>query len=298
MPLFTQVFQRAMEALLSRIQAVAQQTGSKDSSKNVVPEGETVDEFTQLKREINLHIRELRNSIKERDEYAKARGTQDDKVEIVRQSTLIRQALQDVRNEATRLREMVAKEERKLAAKGKSTESESITNRHRMCDLVEAHIEECDRWFKGLSFASVKDNPDKRLLLKGSQFQAAAPIPVSFTPTDATETELEQIDGIEEWRLQIQANEQEIDEKLDQVVEATAGIAQLAKVISHEYAALGIMVDEVESQMNKTGDNLDGANAKLADVKKKLASKKNCCIDITLFLIMLALIGFLIWKYA
>jgi predicted nucleic acid-binding Zn-ribbon protein len=284
-----------MEALLQRIRAVSQQTGSKDPSQSVVPEGETVDEFTQLKREINLHIRELRNAIKERDTYSQARGAKDDKVEIVRQSTVIRGQLNDVRAEAARLREMVAKEERKLSSKGKSTES--LENRRKMCDLVEAHIEECDRWFKGLSFASVKDDPSKRLLLKGSQFTQPAPVAANFSPADSTETELEQIDGIEEWRLQIQANEQEIDSKLDQMIEQTAAVEQLAKVIGHEYAALGIMVDQVEDQMNRTGDNLDNTNAKLAHVKKKLASKKNCCIDVVLFLIILALIGFLIWKY-
>jgi predicted nucleic acid-binding Zn-ribbon protein len=288
-------FSKGMDVLLQRVQAVAQQTGSKDAGKSVVPEGESVDEFTHLKREINLHIRELRNSIKERDTYAQGGGGKDDTNEIVRQSNAIRTKISEARAEAARLREMVTKTERQRSAKGKSVED--LENRRRMCDLVDAHIDECDRWFKGLSFASVTDDPPKRLLFKGSQLQQAVPIQADFKPPDATETKLEQIDGINEWRLLIQATEQEIDTKLDSVVVATAAVAQLAKTISHEYEALGIMVDEVEGQMTKTGDNLDGANEKLADVKKKLASGKNCCIDLTLFVIMIALIGFLIWKY-
>jgi hypothetical protein len=157
-----------MDALLERVKAVSQQTGSKDTTQNVIPEGEKVDEFTHLKREINLHIREIRNAIKDRDTYSQSRGAKDDKAEIVRQSTVIRTKITDARSEATRLREMVTRDERKLTSKGKSTES--LENRRKMCDLVEAHIEECDRWFKGLSFTSIKDDPQKRLLLKGSQF--------------------------------------------------------------------------------------------------------------------------------
>jgi hypothetical protein len=95
----------------------------------------------------------------------------------------------------------------------------------------------------------------------------------------------------------VQENEQVIEQKLDQVLIATSAVAQLAREIGKDYEALGIMVDQVEGQMNKTGDNLESANAKLKYIRKKLGSKKNCCIDVTLFLIMLALIGFLIWKY-
>jgi uncharacterized coiled-coil DUF342 family protein len=284
-----------MNNLLERVRAVAKATGTKDDSETIVPEGETVDEFTHLKREINLHIRELRNAIKERDTFANSRAARDDKAEIVRQSTQIRTRLQDVRAEAQRLREMVMKEQRQLESKNKPTNV--LENRFKMCDLVDAHIEECDRWFKGLSFASVKDDPSKRMLLKGSQFTQPAPIQANFVPKDSTETELEQIDGIDEWRIQIQENEQVIDQRLDEVLQQTAAVRNLAEMIGHEYKALGMMVDEVEAQMDKTQENLNTTNEQLAKTKKKLASKKNCCIDIFLFLIILAVIGYLIWSH-
>jgi predicted nucleic acid-binding Zn-ribbon protein len=284
-----------MNDLLERVRAVAKATGTKDDSQTIVPEGETVDEFTHLKREINLHIRELRNAIKERDTFAGSRAAREDKAEIVRQSTQIRTRLTDIRAEAQRLREMVMKEQRRLESKGKPTNV--LDNRFKMCDLVEAHIEECDRWFKGLSFASVKDDPAKRMLLKGSQFTQPAPIQANFVPKDSTETELEQIDGIDEWRIQIQESEQVIDQRLDEIVQQTAAVRNLAVMIGHEYKALGIMIDEVESQMDKTQDNLDTTNAQLEKTKKKLASKKNCCIDIFLFLIIIAIVGYLIWSH-
>jgi uncharacterized coiled-coil DUF342 family protein len=285
-----------MNELLNRVQAIARATGNKDDHQ-IVTEGEEVDEFTLLKRQINLDIRELRNAIRDRDEYANSRGAKEDKAEIVRQSTVIRTRLQEIRGNAQRMRDMVAKEEDKLKSKNKS--AEGLGNRYKMCDLVDAHIEECDRWFKGLQFASVKDDPSKRLLMKGSNFQEVQTVQtVDFQPQDATQSELAEIDGIEEWRMQIQENEQKIDQQLDQVLEGTLQIKKLATVLGQEYQELGIMIDEVDHQMDKSQQNLDSANAQITDLKKKLATKQNCCIDVTLFLLILAIVGYLIWKYA
>ncbi|OHS97066.1 hypothetical protein TRFO_09598 [Tritrichomonas foetus] len=286
-----------MDRLLRRVEAIAVATGSKEAQQSTVAEGEKVDKFTLLKREVNVKIREVRNSIKERDEYANSPGGKEDKTEIIRQSTLIRNQIKELQDDAKSMRNMVMEEEGKLVAKNKS--SENLQNRYKMCDLIDAHIAECERWFKGLSFASVKDDPSKRALLKGSNFndEMTNPTLVDFKPTDPTQTELEDVDGIEEWQLQIQENEQIIDSQIDQVLEGTYAISHLASQISQEYKILSEMDKDVDKQMDKTQSNLDNANEQLKKTSKIVAAKRNCCLDITLILLLIACIGFILWKY-
>ncbi|KAH0788560.1 hypothetical protein GPJ56_007525 [Histomonas meleagridis] len=285
-----------MEKLLRRVEEIGKATGNKDTPESQGKNNKKVDKFTLKKREINLQIRELRNDIAERDRYANARGTKDDKPEIVRQSTLIRTKLQNVKEEAKAIRDMVIKEEAKYSKKGK--ECPNIENRYKMCDLIDAHIEECERWFKGLSFVSQKNDPMKAALLKGANFSANLnPELVTFVPQDPTQTELEEIDGIDEWQLQINENEQAIDEKIDQVLEGTEFLKHLAQTMHDEYQVLTVMTDDVDKQMDKTQENLDDANKRLEHTKDALGTKAGCCMDVFLVILLICCVGFILWKY-
>ena len=62
------------------------------------------------------------------------------------------------------MRKLVQEEQQKLEKKGKS--SDAIAKRYELCDLVDAHIQECEAWQKGVTFASPRDDPKKRALLK------------------------------------------------------------------------------------------------------------------------------------
>lgn len=288
-----------MERLLERVRAIAIATGSSDGKeKGANFNDKNVDEFTQLKRDINVKIREIRNAIKDRDEYAKSTEGQNDKTEIVRKATLIRSQIKEVKEESKRMRDIVMTEEGVLI--GKNKDASCLQNRYKMCDLIDAHIEECERWYKGLSFASAKSDPSKRALLKGSNYNDENTNPQLVeikTPTDSTQTELEDIDGIEEWQLQIQENEQIIDNQIDQVLEGSYAINQLADKISTEYQILSAMDKDVDKQMDKTLNNLEGTNAQLKKASAILSAKRNCCLDITLILLLIMCVGFILWKY-
>ncbi|KAH0795553.1 hypothetical protein GPJ56_000432 [Histomonas meleagridis] len=285
-----------MEKLLRRVEEIGKATGNKDNQQNQNQNNKKVDKFTRKKREINLLIREIRNDIAERDRYASARGTRDDKQEIIRQSTLIRTKIQNAKEESKAIRDLVIKEEAKFSKKGK--ECPNIENRYKMCDLIDAHIEECERWFKGLSFVSQKSDPLKSALLKGSNFSTNInPELVTFVPQDPTQTELEEIDGIDEWQMQINENEQAIDEKLDQVLEGTEVLKHLAKTMHDEYQILSVMTDDVDKQMDKTQENLDDANSRLEKTKDALGTKSGCCMDVFLVILLICCVGFILWKY-
>ena len=285
-----------MNKLLERVNAVAVATGNKDKKSQLVTENEEVDEFTLAKRRMNLDIRELRQMISDRDKYANSITGKNDQPEIIRQSNEIRKRIRDLRDVAASMRQMIEKDRDKARKKG--VDLSGVEAREKMCDLIDAHLDECEQWSKGHSFSSAKDSSKRRALLKGANLQDDGPVEMAnFVPGDPTESALENIDDIDEWRLQVQENEQVIEEQLTQILEQTQAVSVLSKKIGDEYEALGIMVNDVEEQMEKAENNLGETNAQMEHAKKKLASASNCCCDIFLFLIMLALVGFLIWKY-
>ena len=285
------------DTLLKRVEAIAVATGSKDETEHQNIDDKKVDEFTKLKRLVGVKIRELRNAIKERDDYANSPGGKEDKTELIRQGTLIGNQIKEVKEDAQKMRRMVMDEEGKLLSKGK--DAIVLQPRYKMCDLIDSHIEECQRWFKGLSFTSLKDDPSKRALLKGSNLNEENYNPqlVDFKPADPTQTELEDVEGIEDWQMQIQENEQIIDNQIDQVLEGTYAIKSLADKISNEYSVLMEMDKDVDKKMDKTQGKLDDANKQVKRLSKVLNLKKNCCFDIVLLLLLIACVGFILWKY-
>ena len=281
-----------MQRLLDRVNEIAMATGNKDKKSQLVTENEKVDEFTLSKRYMGVQVRELREMISDRDKYANSISGKNDQPEIIRQSNEIRKRIRELRDKASSMREMVEHDANK-----KGVDPASIDARRKMCDLIDAHIDECENWSKGQSFAST-NNSKRRALLKGSNLQDDGPVEMaSFVPGDPTESALENIDGIDEWRIQIQQNEQVIEEQLDEILVKSQAMRQLTNKITAEYETLGVMVDDVGKEMDKAEENLQGTNEQMAHAKKKLASASNCCCDIFLFLILIALVGFLIWKY-
>ncbi|EAY09184.1 hypothetical protein TVAG_363990 [Trichomonas vaginalis G3] len=283
-----------LEKLLNRAKEMAKATGSADGKKD--GEGdEELDEFTKLKNEICEMERQTRLDIKARDEFAEAIGTRDQKAEIVKQTSQIRNKIKEMRNKVDQLRQMVADQEEQLRKKNKT--SEGLQNRKKLCDLCDARIDECERWAKGHSFVSAKDDPKKRALLKGANFDdTATPQLAHFVPSP-TESEYEEIAGIEDWRLQINKNEQEIDQKLDQLVEGTSALVHIANQLHDEYEILGRMTDEVDEKMDKVDAKLESTNERVNALLEKVGGCSNCCIDIFLVLVILACLYFIASKF-
>lgn len=283
-----------LEKLIGRAKAMAKETGSGD--KNGDKDGdEEMDEFTRLKNEICDMERQCRLDIKARDEFAEAIGTRDQKAEIVKMTTSIRNSIKDMRSKVDQLRTIVTDEEEKLRKKNKT--SEGLKNRKKLCDLCDARIDECERWMRGHSFVSVKDDPKKRALLKGANFdESATPTLATFVPSP-TESEYEEIAGIEDWRLQINKNEQEIDQQLDQLVEGTSQLVYIANQLQQEYQILGVMTDEVDNKMDKVDEKLVTTTERVNKFLEKQGSCANCCIDIFLLLVILACIYFIVTRF-
>ena len=283
-----------MDKLLKRVQAVAQITGN-DKNQGKKTDDQEEDEFILLKREICQLERDTRNDIKARDDFAENSATRDQKAEIVKQTTQIRGRIKELRAKADELRGIYQKQVDEMKKQGKT--SDGLDNRKKMCDLIDARIDEVERYCKGLKFVSARDDPSRRALLKGANFEATeSPQLATFVP-GPTNSEYEEIDGIDEWRMQVQENEQIIDEQLDQVVELTSQLVLTANMIRDEYAILGQMTDHVAEKIEKTDEKVVNTNEKLKETIDKIAGGRNCCLDIFLVLIILACIYFIVTQF-
>lgn len=285
-----------MDNLLKRVNAIAVATGN-DEEKGDVTGGVEIDEFTRIKREINLEIREIRNDIKYRDEFADSFAGKNDQTEIAKKSAAIMVKIKELKGRKADLVKLVNQEEAKLRKKNQDVKT--LDSRKKMCDLIEAHIEEVDRWSKGRSLVKQRDDPNKATLLKGAKLGfETAPNPGNFIPSNATETELEEVDGIDEELMQIRETEQVIDQQLDQLLDSTQKIKTVAARLGEEYRVLGGMLDEAEDKMDKTSGNLESANDQLAEVTKAVGGCcKNCCLDILLIVAILGCVYYILARF-
>ena len=284
-----------MEKLIKRARAVAQQTGDEKGKKKKNDEEENVDDFILLKREICEYERDTRNDIKARDEFAENPATRDQKAEIVKQTTAIKGRIKELRAKADELRNIYQKQVDDMKKRG--TTAANMENRKKMCDLIDARIDEVERYAKGLKFVSAQDDPSRRALLKGANFEETeSPQLATFVP-GPTNSEYEDIDGIDEWRMQVQENEQVISDQLDQVLELTSQLVLTSRMIQDEYAILGTMTDKVDEKITKTDDKLVNANEQLKETIDKIAGGRNCCLDIFLIILILACIYFIVTQF-
>jgi len=281
-----------MEPLLRRAHAIAKRTGSDTNNTSLVADGEKADGFTLLKREINQLITKARNDCKARDDFRDGVGTKDQKSELVRQTASLQSMISELRQKSTNLREVLSNDKKK----SKTPDTDMFQNREKICNLIDAHIDEVEKWVKGSQFVSPKNDPSKKALLKGAKADiTVSPMKIDYKPSP-TETELEDIDGIDEWRAQVQENEQAIDGKLDLVLEGSYRVRNLANTLSEEYKVFGTMLDDVEKKMDHANDTVVNGTQRAKETLEKVTGG-HCCLDLFLIIVILACLYFIIQKY-
>jgi hypothetical protein len=110
-----------MDHLMGRVEAIARETGHVEGEEDGGAISDEKDEFLQLKHQIGTEIRELRNSIKDRDRFANSSGSEKNKPEIIRMSTEIKQQIKVLREKAQDLRGLLERKLKDLEKKGKET---------------------------------------------------------------------------------------------------------------------------------------------------------------------------------
>lgn len=192
--------------------------------------GAPLDEFTRLRKKIHTDVKQVRLDLKEREDIMAMGGTTTESAE---KGYRIRVAIRGLKETASRMTEIVQKEERKAK---KNPEAQSlVANRREILDLCQKHIEECENLEKR-RFNAV--HTDARVeLLQGAQRPGyprqrtkGGPSSDPDAPPDPfTNSELPDID-VEEDMKRIGERNKMIDQDLDEI---GAGVAKL-KEIAHD----------------------------------------------------------------
>lgn len=95
------------------------------------------------------------------------------------------------------------------------------------------------------------------------------------------------------FQMEWQQRKAKQDEDLDVIEQGLGNLQNIAQDMGAEINKQDVLLDEIETQMDRASKAVETNNAKLAGVLKRVASTRNFCIDITLIIILLAVVGYI-----
>jgi len=232
---------------------------------------ENIDEFTRIKKKVAFELNEVRKLIKERDELElSTAGTRH----TVEASHNIRKKLKDAKAEAQNLDALQKKERAKFEKKNKSNpEKEAqIENREELVGLVFQHIKEVES-------LNNRKHGDSAFMSSGAENK------------DATITELPNIDD-EGFQL-LRRNDAQLDKMLDVVSDSVAGLKEIAIEMGKEAEAQGVMMDALDSKVDKVNDELENLNTRMRKALESIRKGDRFIIDIILLCVLLGIGGYI-----
>lgn len=231
---------------------------------------ENIDEFTRIKRKIAFDLAEARKMIKERDELElSSAGTRH----TVEASHNIRKKIKEARTEAENLDGIYKKDKASFEKKNKENpEKEAqLENREELVGLVFQHIKEVE----ALNNRKHGDSA----FMGGSENK------------DPTITELPNIDD-EGFQL-LRRNDAIIDKHLDDISETVGTLKELAHEMGKEADLQGVMMDNLDSKVDKVNDQLENLNTRLRKALESVRKGDRFIIDIILLCVLLGIGGYI-----
>ncbi|KAI8818903.1 uncharacterized protein EV422DRAFT_535864 [Fimicolochytrium jonesii] len=260
-------------------------------------DGKKIDEFTRIRKKIHLDVKEVRNELKEREEIMSLGGTTTESAE---KSYRIRVAIRALKEQASRMAEIVAKEERK-----KKKDPESVANlaqRREILDLCQKHIEECENLEKRrFNEGHVADRsellagarPPERRRGRGNK----AADPEEPPPDPFTNTDLPDIDVEEDFK-RIGERNKLIDNDLDQIGAGVAKLKELANEMGNELDRQNEQLDNIERGVDGALDRVDNLNVKMRVAVDKVMKGDRFIVNCVLMCVVLALVAFISGQFA
>eukprot|EP00727_Mastigamoeba_balamuthi_P006990 m51a1_g2911 putative C-tail anchored protein, C-terminal SNARE domain (268) ;mRNA; r:504942-505968 len=264
-----------METMMRRLVQIREECNVKDGSA-VKTDGK-VDKFTAAKTQIASELRDIRVTIKERDEQERENAQSRHAVEL---SHSVRMALKHVEEEYERMNDHQQKQEAKLnraKEKGKKIDPEleqQLSFRSDVIKMISSHIEEC----KSL---------EKR---RGAAISMAVP-----EKSDPTVTALP---NIEDPRFQVLLrNDAVIDDMLDRISDAVGTLKDMAQEMGNEIDKQETMLDDLEHRVDRADAQVTNLNKRLKKLIEQTRKGDKFCTDFILIVVLIG-IGGLIFNMA
>ncbi|KAI9330383.1 hypothetical protein DFJ73DRAFT_858936 [Zopfochytrium polystomum] len=277
-----------------------------------------LDEFQRLRKRLHRDIRAIRTALREREDLLTTQGTTPETAE---QSYRIRIQIRAVRDAADRMKEIVAKEEKRAAKRGKDDGSKEnkdpddpaaqkaakLAERKEILDLTLRHIEEVEnlerrRFNEGVAI-------DREELMAGGNTGVAGRAgghraigtygghyddvsPSSPSGADPFESGLPDIDVEEDFKA-INERNRAIDEDLEVIGAGVARLKELANNMGQELDRQNEDLAEVDRKVNKALDHVDNVNIQMRKVVDGVMKGDKFMMNCILLCVLLALLGFI-----
>lgn len=258
----------ALNELLRKVEFIKEQTT--DIDKMFEEDEETADDFTKLKKTIDRSIKAIRQQLEER------RGLTQGADKAIKSSE-IRKQIRGAKKLAEELDEMQAKASKKMAKKKDKPKYEEPKKqchiREQVVKLVWAHIREIEQLEKK-DFIGANDD----------YFEAD-----EADRPPCTVTSLPRIDTPEGYLMQ--QNEAKIDALLDVLGAAILETKNIASAMGQEADRQGVHLDDLNNRTGAINEKLETYNEHLYELVKQIKGADKFCLNITIFLLVLGLVG-------
>jgi hypothetical protein len=272
---------------------------------NAPPE-KPLDAFTRSKRDIAAQIRDIRESIEEREQ---ARGeTGESSPAVIQLSAQIRTKIAAARASAQDL-DRVTRAKDKDKKKRKPEEEEELTHQKESVDLIFKHLDEVDKLEKRRF--QKKESAARTELFKGftprspTSSNASSPsgggvggggggggrdkadriVPESTLPDIDVEA------GLQKWA----ERDQQMDVMLTQIGQGVSVLKDMATEMGQELDKQAIMIEEIEAKVIKADVSLKVLDKRLSQALSKTPTSEKACVYIILLVVVLGL-GFLLYN--
>ncbi|KXS20174.1 hypothetical protein M427DRAFT_94601 [Gonapodya prolifera JEL478] len=260
------------------------------------------DEFSKLKKKVHQDVKTVRQQLREREELLSLKGTSPETAEA---SYRVRVAIKAIKEDATRMRDIASKEERKKDAAAQQRASE----RKEIVDLVFKHIEECETLEK--KRFNDKVSGERVTLMTGAGAGAitgGSRIPASGSTGPAgdgnggprsdpfLDSDLPDIDVAEDLKM-IQANNALIDKELDQMQVGITVLKNMAQGMGEELDKQNEMLDTIDTKVDKANEKLDNINVKMKNTLDKVMKGDRFMLNCVMLCILLSLAAFVASRF-
>lgn len=259
-----------MNGYMKRLEKIQVECNVKPANNDKDGKQEEQDEFSRKKKRIAALIKDVKMKIEEREKLELDAPGSKFTVEV---SSQIRTQMRQLRDEAKQLQEIYKKEEDKYRKKNKTVpeKEQNLEKQAEIVDIVFAHVKECE-------------TRDKRRTVGDNAF-------ILDINKDDVPTELPDIDDVDFKMLR--ENDDKINNELDQVSGHVQNLKQIAIEMGKEAEKQGIMMDELDTKVEKVNDQLENINARLKKVLKSVRKADRFCVDIILLCVLLGIGGYI-----
>lgn len=275
----------SMESLLRKVRYIQEQTST--GKKENKSQREFEDEFSRKLHHINKELKEVRDLLGERNQK---RGTYQK--EALHWAKL-KVKIDNITKDASALRGLVKK------TTGGTPPPAVIEKRQKFCDLVDAHLDEVKQWARGQTPMLARNDPKRKALLQGADFNPNAnPVLLEMPPDgNPTYTDLQDIEGYDEWKAHFDENERILHGQIDEVGRLSKELGYKAVQIGDEGKKLDDLIDHNSRKIEDTQERVLDTTRKVDALLEKM-NKGSCLLDVILIVTIGLCIYFIVSKFA